>query len=166
MTNCKGSCYSYFPARSPILQLTKYAFAHLVLLNCKQIVTFDILKRFFLTTKIVTKKLPESPGNGISETLNLKISSAFGCRSYPPNQKELPTALHAYVICLSVNIRIFVCKLRLHFPDSKHLRGFVFLEIFGNFFCHSENFGLHTPPLPPHTPPPPTIHASYGPDQN
>ena len=49
---------------------------------------------------------------------------------------------------------IFVCKLHLHFPDSKHLRGFVCHEIFGNFFRHSEIFGLH---------PPPTIHASYGP---
>ena len=52
---------------------------------------------------------------------------------------------------------IFVCKLHLHFPDSKHLRGFVCHEIFGNFFRHSEIFGLHPPP------PPPTIHASYGP---
>jgi hypothetical protein len=53
-------------------------------------------------------------------------------------------------------MRIFVCKLRLHFPDnSKHLRGFVVChEIFGNFFRHSEIFGLD----------PPTIHASYGPE--
>jgi hypothetical protein len=49
---------------------------------------------------------------------------------------------------------IFVCNLHLHFPDSKHLRGFVCHEIFGNFFRHLEIFGLH----------PPTIHASYGPD--
>jgi hypothetical protein len=48
---------------------------------------------------------------------------------------------------------IFVCKLHLHFPDSKHLRGFVCHEIFGNFLRHSEIFGLH----------PPTIHATYGP---
>ena len=40
-------------------------------------------------------------------------------------------------------MRIFVCKLRLHFPDSKHLRGFIGHEIFGNFFRHSEIFGLH-----------------------
>jgi hypothetical protein len=53
-------------------------------------------------------------------------------------------------------MRIFVCKLQLHFPDSKHLRGFVCHEIFGNFFRHSEIFGLHPPP-------PSTIHASYGP---
>jgi hypothetical protein len=50
---------------------------------------------------------------------------------------------------------IFVCKLHLHFPDSKRLRGFVCHEIFGHFFRHSEIFGLH---------PPPTIDASYGPD--
>jgi hypothetical protein len=40
-------------------------------------------------------------------------------------------------------MRIFVCKLRLHFSDSKHLRGFIGHEIFGNFFRHSEIFGLH-----------------------
>ena len=51
---------------------------------------------------------------------------------------------------------IFVYKLHLHFPDSKHLHGFVCHEIFGNFFRHSEIFW----PTPP---PPPTIHASYGP---
>ena len=43
-------------------------------------------------------------------------------------------------------MRIFVCKLRFHFPDSKHLRGFVCHEIFGNFFRH---FGLHPSPPPP-----------------
>ena len=52
-------------------------------------------------------------------------------------------------------MRIFVCKLHLHFPNTKHLRGLVCHDIFGNFFHHSEIFGLHTPP--------PTIHASYGP---
>ena len=52
-------------------------------------------------------------------------------------------------------MRIFVCKLRLHFPNSKHLRGLVCHDIFGNIFRHSEIFGL--------PPPPPTIHASYGP---
>jgi hypothetical protein len=46
-------------------------------------------------------------------------------------------------------MRIFVCKLRLHFPDNKHIRGFVCHEIFGNFFRHSEIFGLHPPPPPP-----------------
>jgi hypothetical protein len=51
-------------------------------------------------------------------------------------------------------MRIFVCKLRLHFPDSKHLRDFACHEIFGNFFS---SFGYFRPP-----PPPPTIHASYG----
>jgi hypothetical protein len=51
-------------------------------------------------------------------------------------------------------MRIFVCKLRLHFPDSKHLRGFIYHEIFGNFFRHLGIFGLH----------PPTIHVSYDPD--
>ena len=45
-------------------------------------------------------------------------------------------------------MRIFVCKLRFHLPDSKHLRGFVCHEIFGNFFRHSEIFGLHPPPPP------------------
>jgi hypothetical protein len=40
-------------------------------------------------------------------------------------------------------MRIFVCKLRLHFPDSKHLRGFIGHEIFGNFFRYSEIFALH-----------------------
>ena len=53
-------------------------------------------------------------------------------------------------------MRIFVRKLRLHFPDSKHLRCFVCHEIFGTF-RYSEIFGLHPPP------PPPTIDASYGP---
>jgi hypothetical protein len=39
---------------------------------------------------------------------------------------------------------IFVGKLRFHFPDIKHLiRGFVCHEIFGNFFRHSDIFGLH-----------------------
>ena len=37
-------------------------------------------------------------------------------------------------------MRIFVCKLRLHFPNSKHLRGLVCHDIFGNFFRHSEIF--------------------------
>ena len=46
-------------------------------------------------------------------------------------------------------MRIFVCELRHHFPDSKHLRRFVCHEIFGNFFHHSELFGLHPPPPPP-----------------
>ena len=36
-------------------------------------------------------------------------------------------------------MRIFVCKSRLHFPDSKHFRGFVGREIFENF-CRP---GLH-----------------------
>ena len=40
-------------------------------------------------------------------------------------------------------MHIFVCKLRLHFPDSKHLRCFIGHEIFGNFFRHSEIFRLH-----------------------
>jgi hypothetical protein len=31
-------------------------------------------------------------------------------------------------------LRVFVCKLRLHFPDSKHLRGFACHEIFGNIW--------------------------------
>ena len=31
----------------------------------------------------------------------------------------------------------FVCKLRLHFPDSKHLRGFIDHEIFETFFRSS-----------------------------
>jgi hypothetical protein len=44
------------------------------------------------------------------------------------------------------NMRIFVWKLRLHFPDSKHFRGFAGHGIFGNFFRHSEIFGLHPPP--------------------
>ena len=41
-------------------------------------------------------------------------------------------------------MRIFVVKLRLHdhFPDSKHLRGFVGHEIFG-IFRDSESLGLH-----------------------
>jgi hypothetical protein len=101
-------------------------------------------------------KLPQSPRNGISETLNLKISSGLRPSFSPPplpNQKELPTALLASVIYLWVKYAYFICKLRLHFPDSKHLLGFVCHEIFGNFFRHSEIFGLH----------PPTIHASYGP---
>ena len=51
-------------------------------------------------------------------------------------------------------MRIFVCKLRLHFQNSKHLRCLVCHDIFGNFFCDSEIFDLH--PLY-------TIHASYGP---
>ena len=56
---------------------------------------------------------------------------------------------------------ILVCKLHLDFPDSKHLRGFVCHEIFGNFFV-IRKFLAYTPPPPPH-PPPPTKHASYGP---
>jgi hypothetical protein len=40
-------------------------------------------------------------------------------------------------------MRIFVCKLRLHFPDSKHVRGFIGHEIFVHFFRHSEILGLH-----------------------
>ena len=44
-------------------------------------------------------------------------------------------------------MRIFVCKLRLHFSDSKHLRGFACHEIFGFFSRHSEIFGLHLPIL-------------------
>ena len=51
---------------------------------------------------------------------------------------------------------IFVCKMHLHFPDSKHLRGFVCHEIFGNFFV-IRKFLAYTPP---------TIHASYGPAAN
>jgi hypothetical protein len=35
------------------------------------------------------------------------------------------------------------------FHDSKHIRGFVCHEIFGNFFRHSEIFGLPPPPPPP-----------------
>jgi hypothetical protein len=66
-----------------------------------------------------------------------------------PPIKEPPTAPHASVICLCVNeMRIFVCKLRLHFPDSKHLRCFVRHEIFGNFFV-IRKFLAYTPPPPP-----------------
>ena len=36
--------------------------------------------------------LPQSPGNGISETLNLKISLS----APPPNRKGFPTALHIH----------------------------------------------------------------------
>jgi hypothetical protein len=47
----------------------------------------------FLTVRILSN-LPQSPGNGISETLNLKIvPRAFGPRFQLRNQKELPTAL-------------------------------------------------------------------------
>ena len=57
-------------------------------------------------------------------------------------------------------MRIFVCTLRLRFPDSKRLRGFGGHEIFGNFFRHSEIFGLHLPnytcQLRPRSPPPPS----------
>ena len=68
-----------------IISLAQMAFAHLVLLNCKQIVNFDILKRCFLTIRILSN-LSQSPGNVISETLNLKIS--LGLRFQPPPIKK------------------------------------------------------------------------------
>ena len=114
-------------------------------------VTNIILKLRFLTIRILSK-LPQSPGNGISANLNLKISSGLRPSFPAPNKKELPTALHASVICLCANYVYFFWKLHLHFPDSKHLRGFVCHEIFGNFLRHSEILA-YTPP---------TIHASYG----
>ena len=108
---------------------------------------FDIglLKSCFLTIR----KLPQCLGNGISETIILKLSSGlqFSPRFQHANLKQLHTALHAAVICLCVKYAYFVCKLRLHFPDSEHLRGFVSQDIFGNFFRHSENFALYTPQL-------------------
>jgi hypothetical protein len=59
-------------------------------------------------------------------------------------------------------MRIFVCKLRLHFPDSKHLRCFIGHEIFGNFFRHSEIFRLHPQlyMLATALPPPPVANIS------
>jgi hypothetical protein len=112
-------------------------------------VNFDIglLKSCFLTIR----KLPQCLGNGISETLNLTFSSGlqFSSRFQHANLKQLSTALHAAVICPCVKYAYFVCKLRLHFPDSEHLRGFVSHEIFGNVFRHSEDFAQH----------PPTIHG-------
>jgi hypothetical protein len=42
-------------------------------------------------------------------------------------------------------MRIFVCKLRLHFPDGKHLRGFVGYAM--KYFSSLGNF-WPTPPLP------------------
>jgi hypothetical protein len=43
-------------------------------------------------------------------------------------------------------MRIFVCNLRLHFSNSKHLCGLVCHDIFGNYFRHSKIFGLPPPP--------------------
>jgi hypothetical protein len=59
-------------------------------------------------------------------------------------------------------MRIFVCKLRLLFSDNKHLRGFIGHEIFGNFFRHSEIFGLHPQlyMLATALPPPPLANIS------
>jgi hypothetical protein len=59
-------------------------------------------------------------------------------------------------------MRIFVCKLRLLFSDNKHLRGFIGDEIFGNFFRHSEIFGLHPQlyMLATALPPPPLANIS------
>jgi hypothetical protein len=50
-------------------------------------------------------------------------------------------------------MHIFVCKLRLHFPDSEHPLGFACHEIFGIFFRYLDIFGLHPP-----------THSSYGAD--
>ena len=49
-------------------------------------------------------------------------------------------------------MRIFVCKLRLHFPDSKHLRGFAYHE-YSEIVFVIRNFLAYIPP---------TIHNSYG----
>ena len=55
----------------------------------------------------ILSKLSQSPGNGISETLNLKISSSLWPSFLAPNQKEIPTALHASVIRLCVKYAYF-----------------------------------------------------------
>jgi hypothetical protein len=57
-----------------------------------EIVNLDILKCCFLTIGILSN-LSQSSGNGISETLNLKMSACFGHRFQFPNQKELPTVV-------------------------------------------------------------------------
>ena len=44
---------------------------------------------------------------------------------------------------------LFVNCIFIFRNHSKHLRGFVCHEIFGNLFRHSEMFGLHPPPPPP-----------------
>ena len=65
------------------IYLIKYGFAHLVLLNCK----FRHNKCCLLTIRILSN-LPQSPGNGISETLNLKISSCLWPSFSPPQSKR------------------------------------------------------------------------------
>ena len=70
MTNCKEPCYPYFPATSPIYSKVNTPFSTTKLqVNCK----FRHIKTLFSDHQNSVKR----PGNGISETLNLKISSGF-----------------------------------------------------------------------------------------
>ena len=80
----------------------------LVLLNCKQIVNFDILKRCFLTIRTFLSKLP--PKSRKWHFRDSKFKNSLGPSALAlsrPNQKELPTALHASVICLCVKYSYF-----------------------------------------------------------
>jgi hypothetical protein len=58
-----------------------------------EIVNFDILKCCFLTIGILSN-LSQSSGNGISETLNLKISLGLRPSLTVPQSKRASTALH------------------------------------------------------------------------
>jgi hypothetical protein len=104
-------------------------------------VNFDILKRCFLIIRIQSK-LPPSLGNGISETLNLKISSGLRPSFAAPQWKRASYGSACFGnMSVRKIMRIFLCKLRLHFLDSKHLRGVTCHEIFGIFFV------IHPPQL-------------------
>jgi hypothetical protein len=65
-----------------------------------------------------------------------------------PQSKRAPydTACFCNTSMRKTCTHIFVCKLRLHFPDSKHLRGFVCHEIFRNLFVIWK-FLAYTPQL-------------------
>jgi hypothetical protein len=117
-----------------------------------------MLKLCFQTIRILSK-LPQSPGNGISENLNLKISSGLRPSFQAPNKKELPTALQPYSVtacfcnmslpklCVFLFVNcIFIFRLANTFVASYAMKYSEMLFVIRKFF-----------PIPP------TIHASYGP---
>jgi hypothetical protein len=133
----------------------KYAFAHLVLLNCKQIVNFDILKRCFLTIRDLSK-LPQSPGNGISEILNLKISSGLRPWLSAPqsNRASYGTACFCNMPVRKIFVFLFVNCLFIFQIANTFVASYAMK--YSEIFFVIRKFLAYTPP---------TIHASYGPEQ-
>jgi hypothetical protein len=107
-----------------------------------------MLKRCFLTIRILSK-LPQSPGNGISETLNLKISSGLRPSFSVPPQSKRPsysTACFCNMSVCKICVFLFVnCVFIFRIANT-----FVqYAMKYSEFFFAIRNFLASTPPPPP-----------------